>query len=180
MKKLLLVLLIITPLFAFTQQKAVIAFKHCKLYEKPSIFSPPKIELQRGDTIILLGCSGNQYLAQFNGEKGYIECGNVSVLFQKTKKIKLSSSFKITDYKTEIKNIRLNMGEYYKGRQTGLYFGIGAGALSVAGAATNENILYVGAGAAGLVSLFFYLDSEKYLKNIYLGTEGIGVKFSIN
>jgi len=180
MKKLLLILLTITPLFAFTQQKAIIAFKHCKLYEKPSIFSPAKVELQRGDTIVLLGCSGNQYLAQYNDEKGYIECGNVSVLFQKTKKIKLSSPLKISDYQSEIKNIRLNMGEYYKGRQTGLYFGIGAGVLSIVGAAINENVIYIGAGAAGLVSLFFYLDSEKYLKNIYLGNEGIGVKFPIN
>jgi len=180
MKKLLLILLIITPLFAFTQQKAIVMFKHCKLCEKPSMFSSANTILQKGDTVTILEDHGILYLAQHDNIIGYIYTNSVSIIAHKNKRVKMDCPLKISDYKSEIKHIRLNMGKYYKGRQKGLCFGIGAGALSVAGAATNENILYVGAGAAGLVSLFFYLDSEKYLKNIYLGTEGIGVKFSIN
>jgi hypothetical protein len=92
---------------------------------------------------------------------------------------------KIEDrYKYEIDHIRFNLGKYHREMKTGYAFAL-LGAATVASPSfvdfnnlsTEKTVQEVGYGL-GILGGLLILDSNKWMKRIYFGPEGAGIKYS--
>lgn len=87
-------------------------------------------------------------------------------------------------YKYEIDHIRYSLGRYHKEMKTGYGFAL-LGAATVASpsfidfndASTEKTVKNVGYGL-GILGGLLILDSNKWMKRIYFGPEGMGIKYS--
>ena len=92
---------------------------------------------------------------------------------------------KIEDkYKYEIDHIRYNLGKYHREMKTGYAFSL-LGVATVASpsfidfndSSTEKTVKELGYGL-GILGGLLILDSNKWMKRIYFGPEGVGIKYS--